>query len=61
MGVNSKPIKNKNDYVSGNNEQLCLEYILIGTPILNQHVLSENVDVVFEDIPLLIGLDFLDK
>lgn len=61
MGVKLKPVKDNEKYMFVNDEHLLLRLVLIRIPILNQHIISKNVDVEIADIPFFVGLDFLDK
>lgn len=61
MNITYNLRKNKNKYKFGDDKQNSLGALSIKIPILDKMVIHESVDVVRANVPLLIGLDFLDK
>ena len=60
-GTKFRLVSSKNRYRFGNDRQSSLGSLTIQIPFLDSHATIERVDVVNSDVPLLIGLDLLDK
>lgn len=61
MGFTFRPKNNSNKYKFVEYQQASLGSLMILIPITGHRIIKLNADVVPADVPILIGIDVLDK